>query len=384
MMKLTRREHLAQLAGLAAATATPQWLGHGSEPIAADVVHIPSLRDAAAAVGLEFGSASDNWFRNEPPRYQQLFAEQCALYAPILSWQEVAPTPAAENDTYDPNTQVALDAGLRITGAHLLWYLRTPPWFETLPRDKAEQAAAGHIARIAGFYRGKVFSWNVVNEAIEPPQHSPDGLRVNSPLVRALGEDFFTAAFREARAADPKALLLYNEYDLELDVPWQQARRDALFRLLDRLQTENAPMDGVGLQSHLKYRYFGDFHEQRYRDFLHALAGRGLKIVISELDVDDIGLPGDITLRDQGVADVYARFLAVALDEPAVTALVTWGICDAYSWHNHTQWFPEYTRADHLPQRPLLFDANFDPKPSFYAVLNALRHAPKRRPAVRE
>src|ERR1700742_5065775 len=136
MMKLTRRENLAQLAGLAAATATPQWLGHRSEPIAADVVHIPSLRDAAAAVGLEYGSASDNWFRNEPPRYQQLFAEQCALYAPILSWQEVAPTPAVENDTYDPNTQVALDAGLRITGAHLLWYLRTPPWFETLPRDK--------------------------------------------------------------------------------------------------------------------------------------------------------------------------------------------------------------------------------------------------------
>jgi endo-1,4-beta-xylanase len=273
---------------------------------------------------------------------------------------------------------VALDAGLKITGAHLLWYMRTPPWLETLSRADAEKAVAAHIARIAGVYRGRVYSWNVVNEAIEPPQKGPDGLRMNSPLVRVLGTDFFATAFREARAADPNALLLYNDYDLDLDVPWQQARRDALFRLLDRLQKANAPIDGVGLQSHLKYRQIADFHEKPYRGFLHDLAARGLKIVITELDVDDIGLPADTVARDQAIADVYARFLAVALDEPAIAGLVTWGICDAYSWHNHTQWFPEYSRADHLPQRPLLFDANFQPKPSFYAVLNALRNAPKR------
>lgn len=374
-VKSTRRDHLRQLAAAALALVAPRCLrGQNQAP-----AHLPSLRKAAAAVGISYGSASDNWFRNEPPGYQQLFVRQCALYAPILSWEDVAPTPDGENDQYDPNTAVALDAGLKITGAHLLWYLRTPPWLEKLPRDQAEQAVATHIARIAGFYRGRVFSWNVINEAIEPPQKGPDGLRMNSPLVRALGTDFFATAFRQARAADPGALLLYNEYDLDLDVPWQQARRDALFRLLDRLQKANAPIDGVGLQSHLKYRQFSDFHEQQYRGFLHALAARGLKIVITELDVDDIGLPSDIAARDQAVAGVYARFLAVALDEPALAALVTWGICDAYSWHNHTQWFPEYTRADHLPQRPLLFDANFQPKPSFYAVLNALRHAPKRR-----
>lgn len=378
-MRLSRRAHLRQLAATALATAAPRWIAAASTPSA-----LPSLREAAAARGLLYGSDSDNPFHSEPPAYLRLFLRQCALYAANLSWQDVAPDPAHqaphEDDASDANAAVALDSGLRLTGAHLLWYRRTPPWLATLPRPRAEQAVADHIRSIAGFYRGRVFSWNVVNEAIEPPQHGPDGLRIDSPLIRALGAGFFAPAFREARAADPSALLLYNEYDLELDLPWQQARRDALFRLLDRLQQANAPIDGVGLQSHLRSRLFSHFSDAGYRQFLHALAARGLRIVITELDVDDIGLPGDIPARDRAVADIYARFLAAALDEPAVAALVTWGICDPYSWHNHTKYFPEYTRPDRLPQRPLLFDADFQPKPSFYAVLNALHHAPKRPP----
>lgn len=374
---LTRRDHLRQLASAALAATTPRWL-RGQSSIQAHTPG-PSLREAAAAVGLVYGSCSDMPFHRAPPAYLDLFLRQCALFAPILSWQDVAPTPTSENDAFDPNAAVALDHGLRLTGAHLLWYLRTPPWLETLPRARAEQAVAAHIAHLAGFYRGRIFSWNVVNEAIEPPQQGPDGLRMNSPLVRALGTDFFSSAFREARAADPNALLLYNDYDLELDVPWQQARRDALFRLLDRLQKADAPIDGVGLQSHLKFRQFSDFHEKIYRQFLSDLAARGLKIVITELDVDDRGSPADIPTRDRAVSDIYARFLAVALDEPAVCALVTWGICDPYSWYN-TSWFHDYARPDHLLQRPLLFDAAFEPTPAFYAVLNALHHAPKRTP----
>ncbi|HSY03908.1 MAG TPA: endo-1,4-beta-xylanase [Acidobacteriaceae bacterium] len=357
----------------ALSTSFPRWLR------ALDAEPLPSLKAAAAAAGLIYGSCSDEPFRKAPAAYFDLFARQCALFAPILSWQDVAPTLTHEDDAHDLNAGIALDRGLRLTGAHLLWYLRTPEWLATLSRAQAEEAVAAHVKNIAGFYRGRVFSWNVVNEAIEPPQKGLDGLRIDSPLVRALGTDFFAAAFREARAADPDARLLYNEYDLELDNAWQQARRDGLFRLLDRLQKANAPIDGVGLQSHLKLRQFGEFHEKVYRQFLHDLAGRGLKIVITELDVDDRGSPADIPTRDQAIADVYAQFLAVALDEPAVCGLVTWGICDPYSWYNST-WFHDYARPDHVLQRPLLFDGDLQAKPSFYAVLNALRHAPKRTP----
>jgi endo-1,4-beta-xylanase len=371
-MDSSRREYLRLLCAAALSAAFSRRL-----PAFDPTSRTPLLKDAAKAAGLIYGSCSDMPFSKAPPEYLDLFVRQCALFAPILSWQDVAPTLTQDDDAHDPNAAIALNHGLSITGAHLLWYLRTPPWLANLSRAEAEEAVAAHVRNIVTFYRGRVFSWNVVNEAIEPPQHGPDGLRMDSPLVRALGTDFFAPTFREARAADPGALLLYNEYDLELDNAWQAARRDGLFRLLDRLQKANAPIDGVGLQSHLKYRQFGDFNEKVYRQFLREIAGRGLKIVITELDADDRGSPADIPARDHAIADVYARFLAVALDEPAVCALVTWGICDPYSWYNST-WWHEYARPDGLQQRPLLYDAELRPKPSFLAVLNALEHAPKR------
>jgi len=338
----------------------------------------PTLREAAAHAGLVYGSCSDEQFRHQPEAYQALFLNQCALYAGILAWKHIAPDPGHEDDRFDPNVAVVLDAGLRLTGAHLLWYEQTPAWLETLPREQAQAAAAAHIQRLAGFYRGKCFSWNVVNEAINPREHAADGLRVNCPLLRSLGPDFFETAFRGARAADPAALLLYNEYDLELDTPEQEARRSALFHLLDRLQKAQIPIDGVGLQSHLKFAHFGDFNEKKYRGFLHDLAQRGLKIAITELDVDDRGAPPAPDERDRAVAEIYARFLAVALDEPAVIALVTWGLCDPYSWLNHPASFPQFVRPDGQPQRPLLFDAAFHPKPAYDAVLRALQQAPRR------
>jgi endo-1,4-beta-xylanase len=372
-MKITRREHLSGLGVAALSSVAPRWC-FGLDAGEAQ----PTLREAAAHAGLVYGSCSDEQFRHQPEAYQALFLRQCALYAGILAWKHIAPDPTHENDSFDPNVAVALDAGLRLTGAHLLWYEQTPAWLETLPREQAQAAAAAHINRIAGFYRGKCFSWNVVNEAINPREHADDGLRVNCPLLRSLGPDFFETAFREARVADPAALLLYNDYDLELDTPDQEARRTALFHLLDRLQKEQIPIDGVGLQSHLKFAHLGDFNEKKYRGFLHDLAQRGLKIAITELDVDDRGAPPAPAERDRAVADVYARFLNVALDETAVIALVTWGLCDPYSWLNHPASFPQFVRPDGQPQQPLLFDAAFHPKPAYDAVLRALQQAPKR------
>ena len=373
-MKITRREHLRALGAAGLVAMAPRWAASQPSNTAAS----PSLRAAAASAGLVYGSDSDNQFAREPDAYWKLFSSQCALYAAELSWGAIAPSPTEENDKRDPNVAIALAGGLKLTGAHLLWHEHTPAWLEPMPRAQAQQAAAAHIQRLAGLYRGSVFSWNVVNEAINPGDHAADGLRVDSPLLRALGSDFFEAAFREARAADPGALLIYNEYDLELDTPDQEARRTALFHLLDRLQKQRIPIDGVGLQSHLKLARFADFKESKYRAFLDALSQRGLKIVITELDVDDRGAPPAVEDRDRAVADVYARFLAAALDSPTVVALVTWGLCDPYSWLNHNAYFPQFKRPDGLPQRPLQFDGAFQPKPAFNAVMNALQHAPKR------
>jgi endo-1,4-beta-xylanase len=365
---MTRRRHL-KLLGAAALMAAhcPPTLASADEP------NLPSLRTVANARGLLFGSTSDVRLDHAPREYADLFPKHCNLFAPILGWSQVSPEPKVHNFEQDPNIAFSRAQRLKLTGAHLLWYLTTPQWFTSLPdRVSAERAVATHISSIVSHYAGQVYSWNVVNEAIEPRDGRPDGLR-NAVLVEKLGPNFFDLAFRTARDADPSALLVYNDYNLEIDTPSAQARRTALLHLLDRLERQDTPIDAVGLQSHLAIKEFR-FNEKAYRDFLHDIASRGLKILITELDVLDVGAPAAIALRDQAVAELYRRCLSVALDEPAVTAVITWGLSDRYSWYNLSN-EPDLQRTDGLPKRPLPFDDMFRPKPAYVALQAAFQHA---------
>ena len=103
----------------------------------------------------------------------------------------------------------------------------------------------------------------------------------------------------------------------------------------------------------------------------------GYRILITEFDVNDIGTPSSSSSRDNAVADVYKRILNVALDEPATCALVTWGLSDGDSWYNKGD-NRSNIRGDGTPQRPLLFDPDFKPKPALQALVDALSHAPTR------
>jgi endo-1,4-beta-xylanase len=358
----------------------------GATALAGSFEHVASIRaDASSGLalcqtargrGLLYGSSSDERFTQAPSEYRDLFQKQCDLFAPILSWPQVNPKPDIQDLEWDPNVSFARGHQLKLTGAHLLWHRETPLWFGSLrARVSARNAVANHIAAIVSHYVGQVYSWNVVNEAINPTDGRPDGLR-KSVLLKRLGPNFFDLAFRSARAADPSALLVYNEYGLETDAADQEARRTVLLRLLDKLQRQATPIDAIGLQSHLDVRSF-HFDEKIYRGFLRDIASRGLKIIISELDVLDIGAPTAIPARDEVVADIYKQLLSVALDEPAVVAVVTWGLSDRYSWYN--LWDkPYFRRRDDLPIRPLPFDEGFQPKPAFYALQSALENAPLR------
>jgi endo-1,4-beta-xylanase len=370
---MTRRQQLKYL-GASALTALQCHLPLAS----ADERTGPSLRASANARGLRYGSDSDVRLDQAPREYVDLFRDHCNLFAPYLPWSLVSPDPRAKkNLECDPNIAAARTLRLDLTGAHLLWHLSMPQWFASLPdRASAEEAVATFITSIVSHYAGQFYSWNVVNEAIEPQDGRCDGLR-SDVLVEKLGPNFFDLAFRTARAADPSALLVYNDYNLETDTPDAQARRTALLHLLDKLGRQATPIDAVGLQSHLGVRDF-HFNEGVYRSFLHEIAARGLKILITELDVLDLGAPADIRLRDQAVADLYRRLLSVALDETAVAAVTTWGLSDRYSWYNLWMKDPYFQRSDGLPKRPLPFDDMFQPKASYAALQATFQHAPSR------
>jgi len=336
-----------------------------------------SLSRAASSVGLVFGSDSDVPVADAPAAYADLLIRHCDLYAPNLAWtwvqpEATSPDPAAT----DPNIRFALAHDMRLTGAHLLWHEALPRWFEELnSKQAAERAALRHIRALARHYAGHVLSWNVVNEAIEPRNHRPDGLR-RSPLLSQLGPDLFGAAYHAAREADPNALLLYNDYGLEMATEDAAERRRALLGLLDRLIATKVPIDGVGLQTHI--RLDGSrFDERIYRTFLSEISARGIKIFITEMDVLDLLPFVSIEDQDRRIAAVYSNMLQVALDETSVKALVVWGLSDRYTWLT-AESGPQYVRRDGLPNRPLPFDENFRPKPAYTAIMSAIKHAPRR------
>ena len=268
--------------------------------------------------------------------------------------------------------------GMRLTGAHLLWHLRSPDWLPALGDADLQAAVDRHIVRMTGRYAGQAWSWNVVNEAIDTRGGDANGIRTDLYASR-LGPDWMARAFRTARAADARTLLLYNDAQFETADALSAARRDALLRLLDRLQRAGAPIDGVGTQSHLRLDG-AVFDPAVFRRFLRDIANRGLVIVITEMDVFDYAAGPDIAARDAAVAARYRAFLDVALDEAAVKAVVLWGLSDRYTWITPDRPGP-YARPDRLPARPLPFDDQFRPKPAFQAVVEALRGAPGRVPA---
>jgi endo-1,4-beta-xylanase len=211
----------------------------------------------------------------------------------------------------------------------------------------------------------------------------------NSPWQQNL-PNYIDIAFRTARRVDPHALLTYNDYGIEAEDENSTAKRAAVLALVRGMQKRGVPIDAVGIQSHIAAgvatpeirlpaqhmtpfpTYLFDY-DGSLKQFMADVQSLGLKILLTEMDVNDRALPADIPIRDKIVADVYAHYLTLTLANPAVLALLTWGITDRYTWLNH-----EDNRKDGLPQRCLPFDADLRPVPAFDAELHALQYAPSR------
>ena len=288
---------------------------------------------------------------------------------------------APGHDDYSPADTVAgfaIEGGLALRGHNLRVVF--PHAVLVFPPAEPRRAAAGrrrtHQA-LAGRYRGIIHSWDVVNEPIEPKDGRPDGLR-KGVFLEALGPEYLDLAYRTARETDPKARLVVNEYDVELDTPEHESRRMVLLNLLQRMRQAGTPVDAVGIQAHLTAVGGPPFSPARLRRFFADIAGLGLSIQITELDVTDEHAPADIAVRDQLIADTYRRFLDTALDEPAVKMVVTWGLSDRHSWIVRRETNDAKWRKDGLPSRPLPFDADLKPTPAFAAMAEAFAHAPSR------
>ncbi len=375
---LERRRVLA--AGLATLATGVGWSG----PSRCDGAESEPLRKLAAEKGLIYGTTISAAQIAGDHEFVDLVLRQAGLVVAEndMKWS-IMNRGTRGDDDYGPADTVAafaLENNLALRGHNLLWHHRTPSWYFKLnARSELERAIVEHIQAMVGRYRGMVHSWDVVNEPIEPKDGRSDGLR-NGVFLEKLGPDYLDLAFQTARETDPAARLVVNDYDLEFDTPEQEARRTTLLNLLERMQRSGTPVDVVGIETHLSCAGGPPFSASRLRRFLAELAGLGLTIQITELDVTDENAPADPVVRDSLVADAYSRFLDAALDEAAVKMVVTWGLSDRHSWIVRQETHEAKWRSDGVPSRPLPFDPDLKPKPACEAIAHAFANAPGRAP----
>jgi endo-1,4-beta-xylanase len=281
-----------------------------------------------------------------------------------MKWGPMRPSPTEFRwGPADKFVAFAEANGMKVRGHNLCWHRQLPAWFEGYAtKDNARELLVSHIQTVAGRYAGRIQSWDVVNEAVLPSDGRPDMLR-ESPWLKLVGPEYIELAFRTARAADPHALLTYNDYGIEAEDEGSAKKRAGVLNLVTALKKGGAPIDAVGVQSHISA---GKEYGKGLSDFMAAVRGLGLQIFVTEMDVNDRELPESDSVRDKSVAMTYGDYLDLVLREPAVKSVLTWGITDAHTWLNG-----EDARKDHLPERCLPFDAELRPVEAFFAMRDA-------------
>lgn len=380
MTMIDRRNVLAGGAALLAAQAAP------AAP-ASD-----TLKAAAASRGRRFGSAfawappgrDAGSFAN--PAYAALLRRDCAVLVAEnqMKWQSIRPAPDKfDFAQFDAMVGWAMRNGFAMRGHTLLWAYSKwfPAWlnnadFGAQPATEAARVLTQHIDTVTKRYGRKIHSYDVVNEAVDP---DTGALRETS-LSRAMGGTMpvLDLAFRTARAAAPHAELVYNDY-----MSWEdgnEKHRAGVLSLLEEFRRRGTPVDALGVQSHI-----GLFQpttdagalarrlEPEWRRFLDRVTAMGYRLIITEFDVRDRGLPAAIGPRDRGVADFARAYLDIMLSYPQLGDVLAWGLSDRYSWLRGFE-----PRPDGAVARGCPYDLDLRPKPLRTAMLSALATGTRR------
>jgi endo-1,4-beta-xylanase len=306
----------------------------------------------------------------------------------VLKWERVHPSLDTYNfELADKYVAFGEKNHMFIVGHNLVWHSQVPNWVfqddqgKPLTREALLQRMHDHIFKVVGRYKGRIQSWDVVNEAL-----NEDGTLRKSKWQQIIGDDFIEKAFEYAHQADPQAELTYNDYSLE-----NEAKLKGALALVARLKAHGVAITTVGIQGHDSLAHPTVEEEDAA---ITAFAKLGVKVAISELDIDVLprdpklfsadvslkvkqdpklnpyanGLPDDV---QQELARRYADLFAVFLKHRAEMSRVTfWGVTDRDSWLNN---WPVPGRTSY----PLLFDRNGKPKPAFEAVIEQEKLAAK-------
>lgn len=316
-----------------------------------------TLREAAAGAGVEIGVCATCEALADD-RYAELLATEFDRLAVEndLKWGPVRPD--RRTFAFEPADELVDFAGrhaMAVTGHALVWHIDNPDWLEEQDwrADDLEAELRSHIRSVTSRYAGRIDTWDVVNEAV-----NDDGELRETLWLERLGEAYIHDAFLFA-AENTDADLYYNEYGL----PYNQAKRDRVYRLLGDLLDRGAPVDGVGIQLHC---VGVQPDPDRIRETIRRFHELGLDVRVTELDVafDRDERPEDL----EAVQAAYYDQTVEACLDAGVEGITVWGVTDDRSWITSWRDYP-----DRYTQRPLLFDADGRKKESYRAVESVLR-----------
>ena len=261
---------------------------------------------------------------------------------------------------------------LKVRGHNLCWHQQTPKWFFTdsitgklVTKTVLLQRLKEHITAVVSRYKGKIYAWDVVNEAIDD---NPNNYLRNSLFYQICGEDFIAKAFEYAHAADPDAILFYNDYNTE-----RKEKTDRIYTLLKSLRDKAVPINGIGLQGHWSV-FEPSAQELEYT--IQRFAALGIKIQVTEMDVSVY--PWEKNQRARTAADVdtftpereqlqinkYQQLFSVFRKYPQyITGITFWNVSDKNTWLDD---YPVKGRKNY----PLLFNTQLQPKKAFWELVN--------------
>ncbi|MFZ0562346.1 MAG: endo-1,4-beta-xylanase [Terriglobales bacterium] len=334
-----------------------------------------SLREAASSCGILIGAAVRPAQLSEAP-YAATLAREFNMVEPedALKWEVVHPGPGSYDFSQgDQVVDFATRHGMKVRGHTLVWHRQNPKWLTEGKYTSAELAEIleNHIKTVVGHYRGKIFAWDVVNEAFD--ELRPGDLRstmwrdqpgIGSPTSTLSKHPYayIERCFRWAHEADPQALLFYNDAEAETVNP----KSDAIYAMVRDFRQRGVPIDGVGFQMHIAHMHAD---VASISENIKRITALGVQVHITEMDVAlPVDAEGDARADDlQRQADIYREIVAACLAYRGCTAIQTWGLTDKYSWIG--------SHSKKTAGAALLFDRNYRTKAAYEAVRNELERA---------
>jgi endo-1,4-beta-xylanase len=357
----------------------------------------PSLREAAQHSGLLIGTAVRPDQLSEAA-YATTLAREFNMVEPedALKWEVVHPQPNSfDFSQADQILEFATRHGMKVRGHTLVWHQQNPKWLTdgNFPSTELARILEEHIKTVVGHYRGRIFAWDVVNEAfdelksgalrstlwrdqpgitrsedqaaIREPQTLNNPARSQREARSSQPYSYIERCFRWAHEADPQALLFYNDAEAETINP----KSDAIYAMIRDFREHGVPIDGIGFQMHV-----ANLHADvaSISANIKRFTALGVQVHITEMDIAvPVDSNGDARPRDlQLQADIYRQIAAACLSHPGCTAIQTWGFTDRYSWID--------SHSKHTKGAALLFDRKYQTKPAFEALRRTLDFATRR------